>query len=228
MLPPQRPAVRAVVFDHDGTLVDTVRADFLSCSALFEEYGAPLPARRWAAEVCGHPDGYDRLLAMLHALGGPPVAALRVRLESHWERFFTPEHIRLLPGVRELLDALRADGARLAVASAADGPWVGRWLTHFSIADRFEAVVTGDQVPFRKPHPAVYLEAAARLGVPPEECAAVEDSITGVAAARAAGMTVIAVPTELTRHCDFTGAHHLLPGMAALKALAWLRPGTAR
>ncbi|MFC5153145.1 HAD-IA family hydrolase [Streptomyces amakusaensis] len=229
--PPSAPEAEAVVFDHDGVLIDSVRPDFLACSALFEEHGATLPARLWAEEVCGRPDGYPRLFDLLldplgapgrPGSGGSPAdrpgthAELRERLSLLWERFMTPEHIRLLPGVRELLPRLRAAGLSLAVASAADREWVSRWLAHFAIGEFFDTVVGGDEVPRRKPDPAVYLEAAARLGVPPSRCVAFEDSLTGVAAAKAAGITVTAVPTKLTRSLDYSAADRVLPGLWAV------------
>ncbi|GAA2644113.1 HAD family phosphatase [Streptomyces lunalinharesii] len=231
-------AVEAVVFDHDGILVDTVRPDYLACSALFEEHGATLPARMWAQEVCGRPDGYPRLFdALLDSAGPSPApaggangprdhAALQERLSQLWERFMTPEHIRLLPGVRELLTRLRTAGLPVAVASAADAAWVRRWLDHFGIAEYVQTVVGGDEVPRRKPDPAVYLAAATRLGVPPARCVAFEDSLTGVAAARAAGITVTAVPTALTRSLDYSAADHVLPGLWAVDLTR--APWTAR
>ncbi|MER6913430.1 HAD family phosphatase [Streptomyces sp. NPDC000594] len=218
------PSALAVVFDHDGTLVDTVGPDFDACAALCAEFGVVLSPRLWADRICGHPDGLPELFARLRAAGrtGDDDTALHRRLEAQWVRVFDPGRIRLLPGVLELLDSLRDLGVRLAVASAADRHWVLRWLDHFAITDRFETVVAGDEVPHRKPHPDAYLEAAARLGLAPERCVAVEDSRTGVEAARAAGMTVVAVPTATTRHCDYGRAHHLLPG--GLPTLRWPLP----
>ncbi|MBB1242619.1 HAD family phosphatase [Streptomyces durbertensis] len=219
------PDLEAVVFDHDGVLVDSVRGDLLACSALFRDFGARLPGDLWATEVCGRPDGYPGLFRTLRAASGTDAddADLWRRLEAHWERYLTARHVVLRPGVRELLGALRTAGYPLAVASAADADWVGRWLGHYDLAGSFDVVVTGEQVARRKPDPAVYLEAASRLGVPPERCVVFEDSVTGVAAARAAGMTVLAVPTEATRVCDYSAAHHVLPDLRAVEP-SWFPP----
>lgn len=204
--------VRAVVLDLDGTLIDTVTADFRACSALFAEQGRELPKEWWAREVCGDADGYPRLFALLAG----EQEALRGRLTELWDVHFVPEHIRLLPGVRPALTRLRESGRPLAVASSSDGEWVRRWLDHYRIGHFFAAVVSGDQVPRRKPDPAVHLRAAAELGVPPGECLAVEDSTVGVTAARAAGMRVAAVPTPYTAGCDYSAADVVLPSLAAL------------
>ncbi|WP_437312963.1 HAD family hydrolase [Sorangium sp. So ce385] len=207
--------VKAVIFDHDGVLVNTVAADFLACSALFAEHGTVLPATLWAREVCGHADGYSRLFDILLASAGHghTPERLRERLTELWDRHFVPEHVSLMPGVRELLAQLRDAGTALAVASSSDAGWVRRWLLYYDLERYFDAVVTGDQVRRRKPDPAVHLAAAAALGVAPCHCVVVEDSLTGVAAARAAGMRVIAVPTELTRMCDYSAADQVLPGL---------------
>ncbi|MFG2617192.1 HAD family hydrolase [Streptomyces sp. NPDC048507] len=211
----------AVIFDLDGTLVDSVRPDHLACAALFEEHGHRLPRGLWAREVCGRPDGYPRLFARMRDLGGggpqPDDTLLRARLEALWERYMTPEHVRLLPGVPGALERARAAGLRLAVASSSDGDWVRRWLRHYRLGRHFDAVVTGDDVVRRKPDPEAYLRAAAALAAAPGRCLAVEDSLTGIEAARAAGMTVVAVPTALTRSLDHGRADHVLPDLSALE-----------
>ncbi|MGK5642054.1 HAD family hydrolase [Streptomyces sp. URMC 126] len=209
----------AVIFDLDGTLVDSVRPDFLACEALFAEYGVPLPRALWAREVCGRPEGYPRLFARLrdrYGGGAPDDALLRRRLAAHWDVFMTPDHVRLLPGLPHVLEQARAAGLRLGVASSSDGPWVRRWLRHYGLDRYVDAVVTGDDVPRRKPAPDAYLAAAAALGAAPARCVAVEDSLTGVTAARAAGMTVVAVPTALTRDLDHTAADLVVSGLPAV------------
>ncbi|MFB0629850.1 HAD family hydrolase [Streptomyces sp. AB3(2024)] len=216
---PGRTPHDAVIFDLDGTLVDSVRPDFLACGALFAEYGQRLHREFWAREVCGRPEGYPALFALLRGLCGaaaPDDAALRQRLGQLWEVHMTPDLVRLLPGVPEALERARAAGLRLAVASSSDGDWVRRWLRHYGLGRHFDAVVTGDDVTRRKPDPEAYLTAAAALGADPGRCLAVEDSLTGVAAARAAGMTVVAVPTALTRGLDHGAADRILPDLSAL------------
>ncbi|MFE2270923.1 HAD family hydrolase [Streptomyces lavendulae] len=216
---PGRTPHDAVIFDLDGTLVDSVRPDFLACGALFAEYGQRLPEEFWAREVCGRPEGYPALFALLRGRSGaaPDDAALRRRLGRLWELHMTPDRVRLLPGVPGALERARAAGLRLAVASSSDGDWVRRWLRHYRLGRHFDAVVTGDDVTRRKPDPEAYLRAAAALGAAPGRCLAVEDSLTGVAAARAAGMTVVAVPTALTRGLDHGAADRTLSDLSALE-----------
>lgn len=215
-----RPYPAAALLDLDGTLIDSVRGDFLACSALFAEHGRSLPAARWAADVCGRPAGYPALLAELP--GGAEAGLARLR--QLWEAHMTPENVVLLPGVRALLAGLAERGVPMALVSASDRSWVDRWLRHYGLADRFRAVVTVDDVARSKPAPDLHLRAARLLGADPAHCLAVEDSVTGVAAARAAGTTVVAVPTVLTRGLDHSAAHHLLDRVDGVLDLPVWRP----
>jgi HAD superfamily hydrolase (TIGR01509 family) len=100
-----------------------------------------------------------------------------------------------MPGVVDLLSALRAAGVAVALASNSVSVFVARALGAAGLHDAFDAVVTADRVERPKPAPDVYLAAAAAVGADPAGCVALEDSQTGVAAARAAGMAVIGVPS---------------------------------
>ena len=105
------------------------------------------------------------------------------------------EHLPLLPGAAEAVRGLaRAGRWRLAVASSAPKSLISTVLAASGLAPLFAAAVSSEEVPLGKPAPDVYLEAAARLGVPATACAAVEDSSNGLRSAAAAGMAVIAVP----------------------------------
>ncbi len=106
--------------------------------------------------------------------------------------------LSLKPGFAELFAEAEARGVPRALASSSSRPLVEATLARFGIRSRFDAVVTGDCVAHPKPAPDIFLEAARRLGVPPENCVVLEDSPSGVRAARAAFIPVIAVP-ELDR-----------------------------
>lgn len=118
-----------------------------------------------------------------------------------------------MPGVAVLLDALASEGIPCAVASNSERVWVDEVPQITGLTGRFAAIATADEVQNPKPAPDVYLLAAQRLGVDPCACIAFEDSPRGLAAAHAAGMTTVAVPTELTRHMDFAQAHHLVESL---------------
>jgi putative hydrolase of the HAD superfamily len=102
------------------------------------------------------------------------------------------------------------------VASSSPADWVVGHLSDRGLLDRFDAVCTGDEVLHTKPDPALYLLACHRLGVDPADAVAVEDSVNGVRAAKAAGMVAVAVPSSLTAEMDFGPADLVVPSCAEL------------
>lgn len=106
---------------------------------------------------------------------------------------------RLLPGATRALDLTAARGP-LGLASSTPLDLILRCLDHFSLRERFATIHSAQFEPFGKPHPGVFLSAAAALGVGPDACLVFEDSAAGVLAGRAAGMVVVAVPASEDRH----------------------------
>ncbi len=117
------------------------------------------------------------------------------------------------PGVREYLDDAKARGIRLAIASSSTGDWVVSQLDRLGLTDAFEAVLTGD-LHEAKPSPDLYLAALAALDLPPSGAIAFEDSPHGVTAAKAAGLTCVAVPNPITAVLDFGHADLVLGSLA--------------
>jgi mannitol-1-/sugar-/sorbitol-6-/2-deoxyglucose-6-phosphatase len=99
-----------------------------------------------------------------------------------------------MAGLQAILDHIRDSDLRLAIASSSPKKLIQSVVTKLAIGDYFESVYSGFDVPNGKPDPAVYLAAAAGLGLDPENCLAIEDSFAGIRSAKAAGMKVIAVP----------------------------------
>ncbi|MCW2897513.1 MAG: hypothetical protein QOH87_4831 [Trebonia sp.] len=183
--------IKAVVFDMDGVLIDSepvwerVRRNFVATRG-----------GQW------RDDAQDRLMGMSTAewsaylsedfglrLAAPQVAELVIAAMAAEYR----AHLPLLPGA---VGAVRDLSARwpLAVASSAPKSLIDAVLDASGLRPAFAAAVSSEEVARGKPAPDVYLEAAARLGVPPAACAAVEDSANGLRSAAAAGLAVIAVP----------------------------------
>lgn len=196
----------AVIFDHDGTLIDTETPDYRACTMLCEEIGLTLTLERWAEMIVGRQYGYELLFEelVLEKRNGLTTADLWQRLRELWQ--ITLENVELMPGVTTVLPLLKQAGYPLAVATASDRAWVTRWLARFELASYFKVVANRDDVANNKPAPDVYLFAAAQLGVSPGRCLVFEDSVAGLQAAKAAGMVAVAVPTEVTASLDFSAA----------------------
>ena len=212
------------IFDCDGLLADTETPDYDAWRKIYEEQGLELPVALWAQSI-GTAKGHDRhdWHAPLSEAAGSSYDPDTVQARRH--EFYQHALGRLtpMPGVLAVLDALDEAQIPCAVASNSDRGWVDRVLDITGLTERFQAIATADEVAHPKPAPDVYLLAASRLRVPPERCAAFEDSPRGLAAAHAAGMFTVAVPTALTRHFAFEQAHHIVESLEKL-ALKDLRP----
>ena len=195
----------SVIFDFDGTILDSETAEFESHRQLFSECGATLNLDEWCEGV-GIVTPHDYWFVQLCARAKNPPADYEQFLERRRAYFRTRVRWEPMRGIGELLDELAAAGVPCAIASTASGDWVTRALMELGLAKRFDAVVTGDQVERGKPAPDVYLEAARRLGVDPRSCVAVEDSGPGLAAAAAAGMKTVIIPHTLSRNHDLDNA----------------------
>ena len=216
----QRP-FDAIIFDHDGTLVDTESADQRACQMLYHELGMPFNHDRWASLVAGSIGGYTVLFTELIQEYGDGLThdKLWQRLRELWQ--ITYAQVELAPGVTQLLPCLQSAGYPLAVASSSNRPWLERWLTHFDLRTYFQVIASSNDVTSVKPAPDVYLFAADRLGVQPEHCLVFEDTLIGMQAAWSAGMTVVAVPSAITCRLDFCHAHAVIDSLANVTP-AWL------
>jgi HAD superfamily hydrolase (TIGR01509 family) len=194
----------AVIFDFDGTIIDSETAEFESHHRFFAEHGVELTEEEWCTGI-GIVQPATHWWEWLRRRAAAPPDYERFREVT---RAYFKEHLRLepMPGISALLDTLEAAGVPRGVASAASARWVVGALEGLGLSARFDAVVTGDAVARPKPAPDVYLEAARRLSTPPGSTVAIEDSGPGLAAARAAGMRTVAIPHRLNRTHDFRGA----------------------
>lgn len=191
---PATAALRALIFDLDGVLTDTARAHYVAWKALADEVGVAFDEA--ANEAL---KGVDRMgsLALILARGdraydAQACAALADAKNAHYGRLisgYTPDD--LLPGARDALERARAAGLPMALASASRNAPV--LLERLGIARMFDAVVDPACVARGKPHPDIFLAAAAELGFEPAACLGIEDSRAGVAAIKAAGMAALGV-----------------------------------
>lgn len=126
--------------------------------------------------------------------------------------------LELKPGVRELLDFLRAKGCHIAIASSTRTDIVEKELADAGLIGYFSAVVGGDRAQRSKPNPDIFLKAAELLGEKPENCVVIEDSFNGIRAAKTAGMTAIMVPDQLVPDEEIRGlADFVLPSLLVVK-----------
>ena len=196
----------AVVFDFDGVVFDSETPEYESHRRLYEECGVELTIAEWCDAIgIWTEDHDDRRFDSLNARAerAPTRDRYHARRREIFDRLAPREP---MTGVVDLLSALRDAGVPAAIASTAPALWVRPALDQLGLTASFRAIVTADDVERRKPAPDVYLEAARRLGVDPARAVAIEDSAPGIAAARAAGLRVVAIPHWLTATHDVSGA----------------------
>jgi HAD superfamily hydrolase (TIGR01549 family) len=118
------------------------------------------------------------------------------------------------PGVADRLQEAASLGLRIAIASSSPRVWINSWMDQLGLHDHFHHISTVDDTGKVKPDPSLFLHAAEKLGVAPEEAVIFEDSLNGLRAAMAAGIRCIVAPGPMTQHLDFTGAWKRVDSLA--------------
>lgn len=188
--------VKALFLDFDGLMCDTEAAARRSWAELYARLGHDLPAAVWARMV-GRSNGHEVAATDLSER-----AARRLTEDELGWRTRRKQELSdvepLRPGVADLIAAARRQGLLLAAVSSSSARWVRGHLTRLGVLDHFTTVITGDDEPRHKPAPDLYLRALAETGLAADEAVAFEDSPSGVRAALAAGLRVVAVPAATT------------------------------
>ena len=189
--------MQAVLFDMDGTLVDSEKLWDISLAALYEELGGRLTPEVRESMVGGSAEDTMQTVYTDLGLDLDPVAMAQ---SIHWLHEYTGElfdnGLPWCDGAQELLEALAAEGTPMALVTNTQRALTDRALN--SIGHKyFSATVCADEVPRGKPAPDLYLHAATLLELPPSACLAIEDSVTGTAAAEGAGCPVLVVPNDV-------------------------------
>lgn len=208
-------ALSAVLWDMDGTLIDSEPLWLAAEHAMLERYGIAM-TRETHLRLIG--SGLTAAAEHFQELGVPlSVADIVTEWALHVEAGMARGEIAWRPGARELLASLREAGIPSAIVTMSLRPLAE--LVAGQLPDgTFDAIVPGDEVAHEKPHPDPYLRGAAALGVPIERCLALEDSPTGLRSAWDAGAVAVGVPNLLA--LDEAPAHALWPTLAELDAAA--------
>ena len=203
-----------MVFDFDGLLVDTEWSIYEMARDSFAAFGVVLDVATWAT-VVGRSNA-DECAGLCAAQGWDIDQAAWWRHYDSLDRSHR-DHLPVQPGVVDLLDACAALDVPVGIASSSGRSWIEGHLDRLGLSTRFTTIAGVDRTGgVGKPAPDVYLLACADLGADPAGSVALEDSAPGLAAARAAGMATVAVPTRITAHTDLTGADLTVSSLADL------------
>ena len=218
---------RAVIFDMDGLLIDSERANLDCWRAAASAQSLALDDALWLSMVGLHEAGCAELLNDL--LGRAQAKRLTMECKQRYDRL-VEGGLPLKPGARELLQDLSCLGMPMAVATSTRGERARIKLARSGIDHFFRHVVTSSDVEHAKPAPDLYLLAAERLGIAPGACIALEDSEFGVRAAAAAGLRVIQVPDLVPASASSRSLATVVSDLEATRPLieSWLSISIAR
>jgi HAD superfamily hydrolase (TIGR01509 family) len=196
-------AVKAILYDLDGTLIDSETAGLVSWTEVFRAHGASLDEQRWLAEIAAG-RGPCMPTAELEAAVGRRLDWTALEAERLLRR---DELLTARPGALEHLAQARGMGLATALVTNAPLWWVEQQLGRNGLDEHdFDAIVSGHSGLPRKPAPEVYLAALDLLELKPVDAVSVEDSPVGVVAAVTAGVACVAVANEVTRRLDLSAA----------------------
>lgn len=211
--------MRGAIFDMDGVLFDTERLYQITWREIASERGITLPEDFTKAVSGAAKDAVTAAVKRFYRTEQPEEV---IREEYERMRIKQEEPLPIKDGVMEMLSFLKENGWRMAVASSTYHDQVKKNLERNGLAEYFSEVIGGDEVEKAKPEPDIFLAAAEKIGLPPQECCVFEDSFNGIRAAAAAGTSPIMVvdllePDEEIRELS----DHVFPNMKT--ALDFLR-----
>jgi putative hydrolase of the HAD superfamily len=203
--------IKAVVFDFDGTLMDTETCAYDAFCKIYAEYGQQLALEAWAVGIGTH--GAFDPYSDLEKMTGRSLDRADIKLRFEAEHDANLVKVTLRPGVIERLEEARRLGLLVGLASSSDRAWIERHLEQQGIRHYFEVIRSKDDVERVKPDPALYKLAVEALGIQGGEAIAIEDSVNGLRAAKAAGLFSLVVPNPVTANMDFSAADLIIDSL---------------
>jgi putative hydrolase of the HAD superfamily len=203
-------AIKAVIFDFDGLIVDTESIWYEVYKETVLEYGVELALEEFA-KIIGTTD--EVLYSYLQAHATKPFTRDEIENAAHDLYKTKIDTLTLREGVEHYLKEAKELGLKIGLASSSSRAWVTSYLDKYEILNYFEVIKTKDDVAKVKPDPELYVQALHGLGVTPEEAIAFEDSVNGSTAAIKAGIPCVIVPNPVTEQLAFTSYSFRLTSM---------------
>lgn len=204
--------LKAVIFDHDGTLVDSESTHYQLWNKLLAQYGVSVSEDDYMRRYSGMPTQANaRDLWQRFQLPITIDDLVRQKL-AYSDAYLAEQGFPLMTGAKQAIHYFQALNLPLAVVTGAGRDEVRQSLTHHALVDAFKTIISCNDVKQGKPSPEGYLLALERLGVKASEALAFEDTEHGVNAAHAAGIPVIAIPNAMSERHDFRHASYVATG----------------
>ena len=207
--------IKGLIFDFDGLICDSESTELRAWEKLYGEYGLIFPFHEYQKTI-GAVHNDETPLFLLKESGGDRIDLVKAREKIHLYHHELIEVEPLRPGVLDYLEEASSLGLKIGLASSSPISWVGYHLDRLRIRHFFECIRTFEDVEKTKPDPKLFLLTMECLGLLPSETIALEDSINGVNASRAAGLITIAVPNAVTKQFSFTDADLTISSLSDL------------
>ncbi|MDY8022039.1 HAD family hydrolase [Paenibacillus polymyxa] len=208
--------IKAIIFDFDGTIIDTETAWYVAFRDAYKEHGVDLTLEMYS-QCIGTSlktfNPYEYLMTDLNL----PIDRDAFRESVHLQHATLMNKEQVRPGIQNYLEAARKAGLKLAVASSSKREWVEQHLEQLQLLEYFEVIRTADDVSNVKPDPELYVQALEALGVSANEAVAIEDSPNGARAAAAAGIHCVVITNTITGTLEFDMPHQRLSCLTDLE-----------
>ncbi len=210
-----RRRIRAVIFDFDGTLLDTEWPDYVAWSEAYRSCGVELEIDVWAKVLGTSGSAYD-LLGHLGEISGRRIDRDEMSEYIHRRASELILASGPMPGVLDYIEAVKRHGLRIGIASTSGCDWVEGHLSRLGLGVHFPVIRCAEWVENVKPAPDLYLAACDGLGVAPSEAIALEDSPNGITSANSAGVFSVAVPNQVSSMLDLSHANYHIKSLQAV------------
>ncbi|MBW8348796.1 HAD family hydrolase [Bacillus sp. IITD106] len=204
--------IKAVIFDFDGTIIDTETPWFeIYQSVLKEDYNFDLKLEEFG-KIVGTKNG--TLFDVIDSTLDEPIDRKLFKEKTHAHYIKIKDDLPLRDGFLDTLQRIQDSGLKLAIASSSHREWIVGFLDKYNLTEYFPIICSADDVDEVKPNPALYIKAIEALGIKPDEAVAVEDSVNGSLAAIRAGINCLIIPNDVTKSLNFDKKTKLIQSYA--------------
>ena len=204
--------IKAIIFDFDGTIIDTETAWYVVFKNAYQQYGVDLSLETYSQCLGTSLASFNPYTYLTtHHNISLDLEAFQTAIRNNYAKLIEKETIR--PGILNLLQEAKEAGLKIGLASSSHREWIDKFVNLLGLEGYFECYCTADTVKNVKPDPELYLQALEQLGVQAHEAIAIEDSPNGARAAVAAGLHTIVIKNNITKQLPFSQGHHTIESL---------------
>ena len=204
--------MKAIIFDFDGTIIDTETAWYTVFRDAYKTYGVDLSLETYSQCLGTSLHAFNPYTYLTtHCNISLDLDAFRESIQQSHTKLMEKEALR--PGILKLLQAAQKAGLKIGLASSSHREWVDKFVNSLELGEYFNCYCTADTVKNVKPDPELYLQALHQLGVNASEAIAIEDSPNGARAAVTAGLHTLVIKNTITKQLPFSKGHHTIESL---------------